>query len=277
MTDPSETILIEAGKHRHSLDLRELRSYGDLTRFLIWRGVKVRYAQSALGVGWAIMEPLAQVLIYTLIFGYVIGVRVATEQPYFLFVFVGLVPWTFFSNALTQATESLSQNANLLSKVYFPRIILPISNVGTRLVDFTIAFVILIALLLAYGVVPSLNILWLPLLILILMVAGLGVGLGLAALAIQYRDVNYAVGFMVQLLKFAVPIVYPITLVPEEWRLLYAINPMVGVVEGFRAALFADSPMPWDYIAMGAVSATVLFALGLSYFVRREHLFADVG
>ena len=276
MSAERHRVVVEPAARSRIFDWQELSGYGDLLRFLIWRGVKVRYAQSAIGVGWALLEPLAQVVVYTVIFGLVVGIE-SEGEPYFLFVFAGLVPWTFFSNALTQATSSLSMNANLISKVYFPRLILPVAGVGMRLVDFTIAFVLLIVLLLAYGIVPGPAVLVLPLLIVIMALAGLGLGLLLAALAIQYRDVNHGVGFAVQLMKYAAPIVYPISMIPESFRFAYALNPMVGVVEGFRAALFESKAMPWDLIAIGAGVSILLFLAGLTYFSKREHLFADVG
>ncbi|MGB7405305.1 MAG: ABC transporter permease [Pacificimonas sp.] len=272
----AEMEVIRPDNRAGFLSLGELLAYRDLFRFLIWRGIKVRYAQSALGIGWAVLEPAAQVLVYTIVFGMLVGVQ-SDGEPYFLFVFAAIVPWTFFSNALTQATTSLSQNANLIAKVYFPRIILPFSGVGTRLVDFVIAFVLLIVLLLAYGIVPGWGLLVLPLLIGIMTFAALGLGLWLSALAIQYRDVNHGTGFAVQLLKYAAPVVYPATLVPAAWQPVYALNPMVGVVEGFRAALLGSRPMPWDMIGIGGVVAVLMFIGGAYYFSRREHLFADVG
>lgn len=256
--------------------LRELRSYRDLLRFLVWRSVKVRYAQSILGFGWAIAQPLAQVLVFTIVFGRLVGVDSGGEN-YALFAFVALVPWSYFSNALTQATASLSSNANLLKKVYFPRLILPLAQTGARLVDFAIAFLLLAAALLIAGEAPGEWIILLPLLILIMVITALGAGLWLSALAIQYRDINHAAGFAVQLMMYASPVVYSIDLVPGRWQHLYALNPMVGVIEGFRSALLDSGPPRFDLIGIGAGVAVLLLASGLAYFQSREHLFADVG
>lgn len=269
-------VVVDAGQTSSVDALRELPKYSELLRFLIWRGVKVRYAQTSIGIGWAVFEPLVQVLVYTVIFGVLIGVP-SEGRPYFLFVFVALVPWTFFGGALNQATGSLTENANLLSKVYFPRLILPLASIGRQTVDFLIAFGILVLLLIAYGIVPGPGVLMLPVLFLIAAIAALGGGLWLSALAIQYRDVRHAAGFLIQLMKYAVPIVYAIDVIPSKWHWAYAMNPMVGVVEGFRAALFADKAMPYDLIGIGAAVSLLLLVTGFRYFNRREHMFADVG
>jgi lipopolysaccharide transport system permease protein len=197
-------------------------------------------------------------------------------QPYAIFAFVALVPWTYFANALTQATASLTNDANIISKIYFPRMILPLAAVTARLVDFAIAFVMLAILLAFTGTTPTAGVLALPLLISIMVATAAGLGLWLTALAIQYRDVNHAAGFIVQLLIYAAPVVYPASLVPAHLQLLYALNPMVGVIEGFRAALLDTRAMPWDLIGVGAAAATFLAVAGMFYFRRKEHIFADV-
>ena len=272
-TIPVQDVLPAAEGNRRVFS--ELSRYRDLLLFLTWRSVKVRYAQSALGVGWAVIQPVAQMVVFTLIFGSLVGVE-SDGAPYAVFAFVALVPWTYFSNALTQATQSLSANSGLFSKVYFPRIILPLSEIGARSIDFMIAFVILVVLVLAYGIIPNWGVLVLPLLIALVIMTAAGLGLGLSALAVQYRDVNHAASFSVQLLMYAAPVVYPYSAVPEQYRLFYALNPLVGVVEGFRAAFLGTRPMPWTEIGLGAVTATILLILGSAYFKRREHLFADV-
>lgn len=263
-----------AGERARPL-LTELFRYRELLAFLIWRSVKVRYAQSALGVGWAVVQPVAQMVVFTLIFGKLVGVE-SDGAPYAVFTFVALVPWTYFSNALTQGTQSLSSNAGLLSKVYFPRVVLPLSEIGARSVDFLIAFVILLGLVLTYRIIPNTGVLVLPLLVIIIVVAAAGLSLGLSALAIQYRDINHAASFGVQLLMYAAPVVYPYSAVPDSVRLFYALNPMVGVVEGFRAAILGTRDMPWLEIGLGGLTATVLLIAGSIYFNSREHLFADV-
>ncbi|MGF1606309.1 MAG: ABC transporter permease [Rhodothalassiaceae bacterium] len=274
-TDTLPLVVVEPRRGWRLIDWRELAGYSDLFAFLTWRNIKVRYAQSAIGVGWAVIQPLASMLVYTIVFGKLVGVE-SEGAPYAVFAFTALVPWTYFSNALTQATSSLTRNANILSKVYFPRLIIPLSEVAARLVDFAIAFVLLIGLLLAFGLVPNWNALALPLLIVIMTASAAGLGLWLTALAIQYRDVNHAANFFVRLLIYAAPVIYPVTLVPEHLRLIYALNPMVGVIEGFRAGLLGTRPMPWDYIALGATVAAILAVAGLFYFNRKEHVFADV-
>ncbi|WP_045220318.1 ABC transporter permease [Desulfonatronum thioautotrophicum] len=257
------------------IDFRELYEYRDLLWFMIWRNIKVRYAQSAIGVGWAVLQPVATMLVFTLIFGRLVGVE-SDGAPYAVFTFVALVPWTYFANCLTEGTASMVTNAHIISKIYFPRLIMPLAIIGARMVDFCIALGILGLLLLGYGLLPNLGILALPLLILIMTMTATGLGLWLTAMAIQYRDVNYGIMFAVQLLMYAAPVVYPASLIPERFQYIYALNPMVGVIEGFRAALLGTRSMPWDFIAIGTLVAVLLFITGTLYFRRKEHVFADV-
>lgn len=268
-------VVIEPRSGWRLIDFRELREFGDLFLFLVWRAIKVRYAQSAIGIGWVVVQPLASMVVFTLIFGRLVGVE-SDGQPYSLFAFVALVPWTYFSNALTQATASLSNDSNIISKIYFPRMILPMALVTARLIDFGIALLILAIMLIAFGQVPTWGALMIPPLVLVMVMTAGGAGLWLTALSIQYRDVNHAAGFAVQLMMYASPVVYPVSLVPEQWRLLYALNPMVGVIEGFRAGLLGSRAMPWDLIGVGAAVATVIALSGMFYFRRKEHVFADV-
>jgi lipopolysaccharide transport system permease protein len=268
-------IVIEPRSGWRLIDWKELRDYSDLFFFLVWRGIKARYAQSAIGIGWAVIQPLASMVVFTVIFGRLVGME-SDGEPYAIFAFVALVPWTYFSNALTQATSSLSRDANLISKIYFPRLIIPLSAVAARLVDFGIALIMLAILLLVYGNLPGPGILLLPLLIVLMVLTAAGLGLWLTALSIQYRDVNYAAGFAVQLLMYAAPVVYPASLIPERYQLLYALNPMVGVIEGFRAALLGTRDMPWTLISIGTAVAVVIAVSGMFYFRRKEHVFADV-
>ncbi len=256
-------------------NLVELRGYWDLLRFLTWRHVRVRYAQSALGIGWAVVQPLASVLVFTLVFGKMAGVS-SNGSPYALFAFVAILPWNYFSGAVTDGAASLVTQAALVRKIYFPRIILPASVILAKLVDFVIGAILLTLVLLFKGYVPSAEAWCLPLLVLLMIITSAGLAVWLTALAVQYRDVNHASGFMVQLLMYAAPVVYPTTLVPEGLRLLYALNPLVGVIEGFRAVLLGVGGVPWGYLAVGTVSAVTLFVTGTLYFHRREHLFSDV-
>ena len=281
---PPVEIVIEHRKGLRLIDWRELWAYRDLFRFLVWRSVRVRYAQSAIGIGWAVIQPVFSMLVFTIVFGKLADID-SDGVPYALFSFAALVPWTYFANAVTEGTESLVGNANMISKVYFPRIVLPLSAVVAKLVDFLIAMLVLTGLMAYYRVVPTAGILLLPYLVLLMMVAAAGVGIWMTALAIQYRDVKYAMGFFIQLLMYAAPVVYPLTLVPERYtvggitlpaRLLYALNPMVGVIEGFRSALLGTRAMPWTEIGLGSLTAAIVAFTGLVYFRSREKIFADV-
>lgn len=267
--------LIEPRSGWRLVDWQELFAYRDLFYFLVWRSVKARYSQSALGIGWAIIQPLFSMLVFTVVFGSLAGIS-SDGAPYAVFSFAALVPWTYFANALTDSTGSLVSNTNLLSKVYFPRLILPLTAVIAKLVDFFIAMAILAVLLVWYQVTPTLGVLALPLLIALMMITAGGMGMWLTSLAVQYRDVSYAIGFATQLFMYASPVVYPTSLIPERYRLWYALNPMVGVIEGFRSALLGTHPMPWDLIGMGIAPALLLALTGMMYFRSKERLFADV-
>jgi lipopolysaccharide transport system permease protein len=268
-------VIIEPRTGWRGIDWKELREYQDLFFFLIWRNIKVRYAQSAIGVGWAVLQPVATMLVFTVIFGRLMGVE-SDGAPYAIFAFVALVPWTYFANCLTEGTASIVSNASMISKIYFPRLIMPLAVTGARMVDFFIALTILGVLLFAYRILPNLGVLMLPVLIIIMTLAASGLGMWLTALAIQYRDINYGMNFGVQLLMYASPVVYPATLIPEDLQLWYALNPMVGVIEGFRAALLGTREMPLDFIAIGGVVSILMFISGALYFRRKEHIFADV-
>lgn len=271
----SYEVIIEPKRGLKFVDWKEIFCYRDLFFFLVWRNIRVRYAQSALGVGWALIQPLFSMVVFTVVFGRLAKVD-SNGVPYAIFSYAALVPWTYFANAVTEGAASLVSNANMLRKVYFPRVVLPLASVVARAVDFAIALLFLTALMLWYRVVPTWNALALPLLLLNLVLAASGLGLWFTALAVQYRDVAYAMNFIVQLLMYATPVVYPTTLIPERWRILYALNPMVGVIEGFRSALLGTIPMPWIWIGLGAGTATLLAASGLMYFRSRERFFADV-
>ena len=273
--DDLPEVVIEAESGWMPIDWRELREYRDLFRFLTLRSIKVRYAQSSLGIGWAVIQPLVSMVLFTVIFGRMVGVR-SDGAPYALFSFAALVPWTYFSNSLSEATSSLIKNANMLSKIYFPRLILPLSAVASKLVDFAIAMLMLAALMAYFGVLPGPGVVVLPALVLLMVLASAGLGMWLTATAVQYRDVSYAMSFIVQVLMYVSPVVYPASLVPDRFRPLYALNPMVGVIEGFRSALLGTNPMPWGLIAVGTLSALALALTGTLYFRRMERYFADV-
>ena len=258
-----------------ALQLRELWEYHELLFFLIWRDVKVRYKQTALGAAWAIIQPLFTMLVFTVFFGRLAKIP-SDGLPYPIFAYAALVPWTFFANGLTQSADSLAGSANLLRKVYFPRLAIPIATVLAGVLDFTIAFAVLVVMMLWYGVYPTANIVWLPLLLLLALTTALGVGLWLSALNVQYRDVKYVVPFVVQFWMLATPIAYPSSMISEPWRTWYGLNPMSGVVEGFRWALLGTTDSPGSMIWVSAGVALTLLVGGAYYFRRMEKSFADL-
>jgi lipopolysaccharide transport system permease protein len=268
-------IRVQPSRGWVSLQLRELWQYHELLYFLIWRDVKVRYKQTALGAAWAIIQPFFTMIVFSLFFGRL--ARVPSDGvPYPIFSYAALVPWTFFATGLANAANSLVGSANLVKKVYFPRLTIPVATVLSGLVDFALAFAVLLVMMLFYGVFPTANVLWLPALLLLALVTSLGVGLWLSAMNVQFRDVRYVVPFVTQFWMFATPIAYPSTLLSEPWRTLYALNPMVGVVEGFRWALLGTDTRPGPTIAVSAAAAVLLLVGGAFYFRRTERTFADV-
>ena len=274
-SESATEIVIRRTSGWRLIDLQELYRYRDLLWFLTWRNIKVLYAQSVIGIGWAVLQPLFSMLVFTLVFG-MFAKMDSDGVPYALFSFCALVPWSFFSNALLESGNSLVSQADMLSKVYFPRLVLPLSSVLAKLVDLAIALVVLGGLMLIYQRPPTLGIFVLPLLIVIMTMTAAGMGMFLTSLAIQYRDIKHAMNFIVQLLMYAAPVVYPSTLVPEWLQPYYALNPMVGVIEGFRAALLDTRPMPWSWIATGFITSILVFTLGLFQFRKQERVFADV-
>ena len=258
-----------------SLNIREIWNYRDLLFFLAWRNVKSRYVQTVFGAGWALVKPLVSMVVFTLIFGKLAQID-SEGVPYAVFNYAALVPWTYFSSSLTGATGSLVNAMDLLTKVYFPRIVIPAASIIDKLVDFVIALSILILMMLFFRIVPTIWALMIPCFVLMMIFTSAGFGLWLTALAVQYRDVNIAMTFGVQMFMYACPVVYPTSLIPGHWRLVYAFNPMVGVIEGFRASLLGTIPMPWDLIATGTVSSLVIFISGLMFFNYKERIFADV-
>ncbi len=258
-----------------SLQLGELWQYRELFFFFVWRDIKVRYKQTVLGALWAIIQPFFTMVIFSLFFGRLAQVP-SDGVPYPIFSYAALVPWTFFANSLTQASNSLVVNANMIKKIYFPRLTIPISTVLAGLVDFALAFVVLLLMMAYYDIVPTSNVVWLPLLLALAVVTSLGVSLWLAAMNVRFRDVRYAVPFLVQAWLFITPIAYPSSLVPEPWRTLYALNPMVGVVEGFRWALLDTETAPGPLVFISAIVALLILISGLFYFRRLEMTFADI-
>jgi len=271
----SRQLIIEPKKPFTLIDWAELVAYRDLLRFLIWRQIKVRYAQSAIGIGWALIQPLVSMVIFTVIFGNLAKVD-SNGAPYALFSLAALLPWTYFSNAITDGVSSLVGEANMLRKVYFPRLLLPLSAVLAKLVDFAIASCLMMLVMLILQYPPSGQIVALPIAIITMLITASGVSLWLTALAVQYRDVKHAMNFLVQLLMYASPVVYATSIIPGRYRLVYALNPMVGVIETFRSAILGSTPLPWDLIAVGLASGVALLLSGLIFFRSKEAIFADV-
>lgn len=269
------TITIEPSRGWVPLKLGELWEYRELLCFLTWRDVTIRYKQAALGVAWAIIQPLMTMVIFSVIFGQLAKLP-SDGIPYPVFSYAALLPWQLFAGALQRAGTSLVGNANLLTKVYFPRLIIPLSAVGAGLVDFAVAFVVLLGLMLWYGIMPTWAMLWLPLLVLLALLTALAVGLWLSALNVQYRDVQHAIPFLVQAWMYASPVAYSAGLIPTGiWRIVYGLNPLAGVIQGFRWALLGGKP-PDELMAVSVVMVVVLLATGLFYFRRMEKTFADV-
>ena len=258
-----------------SLNLRDLWEYRELLYFLTWRDVKVRYKQTVLGAAWAIIQPFFTMMVFSLFFGKLAKIP-SDDIPYPIFSYAALVPWQFFANGLSQSSTSLVASANLIKKVYFPRLVVPVSAVISGGVDFALAFVVLLGMMLFYGTVPTAAVIWLLFLLLLALVTSLGVGLWLTAMNVQFRDVRYAVPFLVQAWMFATPIAYPSSLLDEPWRTLYGVNPMAGVVEGFRWALLRAETAPGPIILVSALVAVGLLVSGAFYFRRMEKTFADV-
>lgn len=256
------------------LDLREVWAYRELLYFLTWRDIKVRYKQTAIGVAWALLQPLAMMLAFTVFFGRLAGVP-SEGVPYPLFAYAALLPWQLFSRTLSESTNSLIVDQRLITRVYFPRLIVPLAATLAAVFDFLIASVLLVLLMAWYGVGLGPTCLWLPGVTLLMLVTALGVGFWLSALNVEYRDVMYVVPFLTQLWLFVTPVVYPSSLVPSHWRMLYGLNPMVGVVDGFRWALFGVGSRPGPLLAASSLIAGALFVSGIAWFRSRERTFVD--
>ena len=273
--NPVPHVRIQPSRGWLSLGLRELWEYRELLYFLTWRDIKVRYKQTIFGAAWAIIQPLMTMVVFSLFFGRLAKIP-SDGVPYPLFAFAALVPWTFFVYSLTQSSNSVVQSSNLISKVYFPRLAIPISSVFSGAVDFALAFVVLLIMMPFYGIQPTWNVIWLPLFFLLAVASSLGVGLWMSALNVQFRDVRYIVPFLTQFWMFATPIAYPSSLLTEPWRTVYGINPMVGVVEGFRWALLNTDTAPGPMIAVSSCVALGILVSGAYYFRRMEKTFADL-
>ncbi|HTY14992.1 MAG TPA: ABC transporter permease [Methanoregulaceae archaeon] len=268
------TIVIRPPRKWVPVDFHELWEYRELLYFFTWRDVKLRYKQTGLGIAWAVLQPLLMMVIFTLFFGRLAGIP-SDNVPYPLFAFTALLPWTLFAEGMSRSTLSMVQNANIMTKVYFPRLIMPVASILSPLVDFIVAFGLLVILMIYYGVVPTINVIFLPLLIIFAMMTSLSVGLWLSALNVQYRDFQYTVPFLIQIWMFASPVVYPASMIPQSWQWLYALNPMTGVIEGFRWALLGTSaPGTTILISFGVVM--FLIVTGMFYFRRMEQYFADI-
>jgi lipopolysaccharide transport system permease protein len=281
--EKEEIVYIRPPQGWLGLNLKDLWLYRELIYFLIWRDVKVRYKQTVLGASWAIIQPLMTMVVFTVLFGRV--AKVPTDGiPYPIFSYTALLPWGLFTKALTDAGKSLIHNRSMLTKVYFPRLVIPISSVVSGIVDFALAFTILIGMLIYYNsdlggnydITPNYAVITLPLFLLLAMVTSLGVGLWLSALNVIYRDVNYILPFITQIWLFITPVAYPASMIPEKWQLVYALNPMTGVVEGFRWALLGMEPAPGPMVAVSTVIAIIILVTGLFYFRRMERTFADL-
>lgn len=256
------------------IDFKELKEYRDLFYFLVWRDIKVLYAQTILGFSWAILQPLIHIIIFTIVFGKV--AKVSTEGiPYILFSSVAIIPWTYMAQSMTLSSQSLVQGQHMLGKIYFPRLIFPITPVLARLLDFGISIIIILLVMVYYRVLPTWNVLLFPVLVVSMMSIAAGVGMWLSAMAIRFRDVKYAMPFLIQILMYSAPIVYSASSIPETYRIIYSFNPIVAVIEGYRAC-FLGLSIPWPYIWPGMITTAILLVSGAFYFRRMESIFVDV-
>jgi len=272
MSAPTKTITPPKGWI--SVNWREIWRYRELLYFLTWRDVKVRYKQTVLGVLWAFIQPFLKLVVFSVIFGRL--AKIDSEGfPYPIFAFAGLLPWQFFSEALTQSSNSVVGSSGLITKVYFPRLIVPLSSVGASLVDFAISFVILFGLMLYYGILPTAAMLLIIPLVAITIITALGTGILLSAWLVEYRDFRYVLPFALQLWMFLTPVIYPVKIVPVAWRWVLSLNPMTGIVDGYRSAILGK-PLAWDSLASSIVVASAIFLIGLYYFRRVEARFADL-
>jgi lipopolysaccharide transport system permease protein len=274
-SDALPVLLIRPTKGFVRINLREIWNYRELLYFLVWRDIKVRYKQTALGAGWAVIQPVMTMIVFSIFFGRLAKVP-SDGIPYPVFAYTALLPWQLFAFALTESSNSLVGSQNLITKVYFPRLVIPFASVLAGIVDFLIAFVVLLVLMLWYGIRPGAAIVWLPLFVLLALATALSVGLWFSALNVKYRDVRYTIPFLTQLWMFATPVAYPSSLIPQPWRAWSGLNPMSGVVEGFRWALLGKSDSPGMLLGISVGAVVALLAGGLFYFRRTETTFADI-
>ena len=268
-------LVIKPRKGWQLIDFRELREYRDLFYFLVTRDIKVRYKQTVLGGLWAVIQPLFLMIVFTLFFGRLAGIP-SDGIPYPIFNYTAMVAWTYFANSVTTSSNSLIQETTLISKVYFPRLMVPLAPVVAFLLDFAVALIILVGMMVYFGIYPDLRIFLLPFLLALMVLAASGAGLFLAALNAKYRDIRYTVTFLMQFWMFASPVVYPASILPEKYRLIYAINPMAGIIEGFRSALLRTTAFPTRMVLISAIASIIIFVIGALYFKRTERYFADV-
>ena len=275
----SQTLVIKPKSGWQLINWKELVEYRDLFYFLIKRDILAIYKQTVLGFTWAIIRPVFSMIIFSVIFGGLAKIP-SDGIPYPIFSYVALIPWTYFSSAMTASTQSLITGKGIFTKVYFPRLIIPLTPVLSKLVDFGIAFIILFGLMAWYRISPTINVIFLPILILLMMLTASGIGMWLSAMAIQYRDIPQGVGFLSQLMMYAAPVVWPLSLLQDKYgesvALLYGMYPMAGVIEGFRSALLGHIPMPWELIGIGTITALFMFISGAVYFKNKERIFVDV-
>jgi lipopolysaccharide transport system permease protein len=255
-------------------DFKELKAYRDLFYFLVWRDIKVLYAQTILGFSWALINPIVQIVIFSVIFGTVANIA-SDGIPYVLFATVAIIPWTYISESMGASSQSLVGGQNMLGKVYFPRLIFPLTPILAKLVDFSISMMLIVAVMIYYRISPTWNLAYFPLLVVLMMIIPAGVGLWLSSLAIRYRDLKFAMPFMIRMLLYSAPIIYPASAIPEQYRFVYSLNPIVAVIEGYRACLLG-TPMPWQYILPGSAVAILVLFFGAIYFRKMERVFVDV-
>jgi len=266
--------IIESVKGWELPDFKELKAYRDLFYFLVWRDIKVLYAQTIMGFSWALINPLIQIVIFSVIFGRVANIP-TDGIPYVLFSTVAVVPWTYMAESMSASSQSLVLGQNMLGKVYFPRVIFPLTSVLAKMVDFSISLILIVAVMVYFRISPTWNLAYFPFLVVLMMILPAGVGLWLSALAIRYRDVKFAMPFVIRMLIYSAPILYPISAIPEQWRFFYSLNPIVAVIEGYRACLLG-TPIQWEFMLPGSVVAVLVLILGAMYFRRMERVFVDV-
>jgi len=274
VTKKNSVTIIKPSVGWQLINFRELKEYRDLFFYLVWRDIKVLYAQTILGFAWAILNPLVQIVIFTIIFGKV--AKLSTEGiPYLLYASVGIIPWTYMSEAITYSSQSLVTNQSMLGKIYFPRLIYPLTGVLSKLVNFGISLLIILCILFYYHVTPTWYLLLLPFFLVLMICIPAGIGMWLCSLAIRFRDVRFAMQFVIRMLMYSAPIVYSASTIPEKYRIIYSLNPIVGVIEGLRSSLLG-TPMNWQYIWPGIITAIILLITGALYFKRMEHIVVDV-